>query len=199
MSLILDVPLSVELERSRAAVRSGSALSPQERFKLDRQGYKREYQHALYDDAVSKNTAAIAPDNGRSRTEHDACIGMPLHSDTFISRLTKLNPSLWFERANADHEKMGVYLLVPISIEYLEGKKFLFGFHIGIMPEFTLEKTPDEDGEGVGILRQGWRTILMRLIRLRLISLEKAEVMFGQPSFESAYWAVLTGKRNSID
>lgn len=199
MSLILDVPVSVELERSRAAVRSGSALTPQERFERDRAGYKREYQHALYEDATSKNTAAVALDNGRPRTEHDACIGMPLHSDTFIQRLTQLNPSLWFERANADPEKMGVYLLVPISLEYLEGKKFLFGFHIGIMPEYTLENSPDEHGEGVGILRQGYRTILTRLIRMRLISLEKAELMFGQPSQESAYWACLTGKRSSIE
>lgn len=190
MTLILDIPASVERERQRNAVRS--RLSPEERYKFDRGGYKKEYQDALLDDAEAKKRAAVAPDNGRSRTDKEQCIGMPLHSDVFIRRLTQLNSSLWFERANADHEKIGIYLQVPISMEYLEGKKFLFGFHDGVMPEFTLEKDPGPDGENVGILRQGWRTILMRLVRMRAISLTQVEVMFGPPSHDSMYWKVLT-------
>lgn len=190
MPLILDIPASVERERQRQAVRSH--LSPEERYKFDRGGYKKEYQDALLDDAEAKKRAAVALDNGRSRTDKDQCIGMPLHSDVFIRRLTQLNSSLWFERANADHAKIGIYLQVPISMEYLEGKKFLFGFHEGVMPEFTLQKDPGQDGENVGILRQGWRTILMRLVRMRVISLAQVEVIFGPPSHDSMYWKVLT-------
>lgn len=192
MALILDIPASVDRDRSVNAVRS--SLDPQKRYQHDKFWYKRDFQHALFDDSEAKKKAALAPDNGRSRTEKDACIGCPIHSSVFIRRLTQLNSNLWFERANADHEKIGIYLKVPISMEYLEGKKFLFGFHDGIMPEFTLEREPGEDGENIGILRQGWRTILMRLIRMRMISLEKVDLLFGQPSHDSMYWAVLTGK-----
>lgn len=190
MPLILDVPASVERERQRNAVRS--RLSPEERYKFDRGGYKTDFQNALFDDSEAKKRACVAADNGRSRTDKDQCIGMPLHSDVFMRRLTQLNPSLWFERANADHEKIGIYLQVPISMDYLEGKKFLFGFHDGVMPEFTLQKDPGPDGDNVGILRQGWRTILMRLVRMRMISLHEAEVIFGPPSHDSMYWKVLT-------
>ena len=196
MSLILDIPNSVEHDRAVNAVRS--TLSPDKRFSLDEFGYKRDFQHALFDDSEAKKKAAVAPDNGRDRTDVDSGIGMPIHSSIFIHRLTQLNPNLWFERSNADHDKIGIYLQVPVSLDYIEGKKFLFGFHDGIMPEFVLLRKPDEDGENVGILRQGWRTILARLIRLRLISLEKVEVMFGQPSCQSGYWAVLSGKHANL-
>jgi len=196
MALILDLPASVDRELAVNSVSSN--LSPQERHDKDRAGYKKEYQDALFNDAEQKKTQCIALDNGRSRTNADECIGMPLHSDVFMQRLMQLNPSFWFEQSHADPEKMGIYLQVPISLEYIEGKQFLFGFHIGIMPEFTLQRDPGEDGENVGILRQGYRTILMRLVQRRLISLSQVEVMFGPPSRESAYWAVLTGKRSSI-
>jgi len=67
------------------------------------------------------------------------------------------------------------------------------------MPEFVLLRKPGSDGEGAGILRQGWRTVLARLIRERLISLPQVEVMFGEPSCQSAHWACLVGKRSSIE
>jgi len=197
MSLILDVPSSVEFDKAVAASKSNSKLSPMARYLNDRWGYKRDHQRAIFADAEGKKQAAFASDNGRDRTNADAGIGMPLHSSIFIERLTKLNPSLWFERANADKEKIGIYLQVPISMIHPEGLQYLFAFHDGIMPEFVLLRKPGQDGEGVGILRQGWRTILARLIRLRMVSLPSVEVMFGQPSCQSAHWAVLTGKRSA--
>ena len=198
MSLILDVPTSVEFDRAVAASRSNSKLSAMARYLNDRWGYKREHHRAVFADSEAKKKAAVAPDNGRDRTDADAGIGMPLHASVFIERLTKLNPSLWFERANADKEKIGIYLQVPISMIHPEGLQYLFAFHDGIMPEFVLLKKPDANGEGTGILRQGWRTVLARLVRLRMISLPAVEVMFGQPSCQSAHWAVLTGKRSAV-
>ncbi len=195
MPLVLDLPASLERERNVNAVRS--SLSPDARFEIEREGYKREFQDSLLADSLQKRDAGRF-DGERDRTNQDAGIGMPIHSSVFIQRLTQLNPSLWFERANADHEKIGIYLQIPPTMEHPEGRKYLFSFHDGIMPEFVLLKNPGEDGENVGILRQGWRTVLARLIRLRLISLEKVEVMFGQPSCQSGHWAVLSGKRNSL-
>lgn len=197
--ITLDVPSSLESVKAKATAVAGSGVTPQERFVKDRSGYKREYQKKLYDDSQKNIVAAKAKDNGRPRDQLDACIGMSMHSDTFMRRLIQLNSSLWFEEANADKDKIGVYLLVPVSMTFIEGKQFLFGFHKGVMPEFTLQKHAGDDGENVGILRQGWRTILARLIRMRMISFEKVEVMFGQPSHQSAYWAVLTGKRSELE
>ena len=195
MSLILDIPASVERERNVNAVRS--SLPPDVRFALDREGYKQEFQDALFNDSEQKKTAGRF-DGERDRTNQDAGIGMPIHSSVFIQRLTQLNPSLWFDRAKADPEKIGIYLQIPPSMVHPEGLQYLFAFHDGIMPEFVLLKNPGADGESAGILRQGWRTVLARLIRQRLVSLEKVEVMFGQPSCQSGHWAVLSGKRNSL-
>lgn len=193
--LILDLPASLERDRQVAAVRS--RLAPDARYEFERGQYHAEHQSRLVSDFDQKQSWALATDNGRDRTEQDAGIGMPLHSSVLIRRLTSLNPSLWFERSNYDAAKIGIYLLVPISMTYLEGKRFLFGFHDGIMPEFVLLRKPDELGH-TGILRQGWRTILARLIRERLIGIGETDIIFGQPSCQSAYWACLTGKRSEI-
>lgn len=192
---MLNLPASLERDRQSQAVRS--RLSPDARYEFERGQYQATHQQELVSDFDTKQQLSLAKDNGRDRTEQDAGIGMPLHSSVLIRRLTALNPSLWFERSNYDQEKIGIYLLVPISMEYLEGKRFLFGFHDGIMPEFVLLKKADELGH-TGILRQGWRTILARLIRERLIGIGEVDIMFGQPSCDSAYWACLTGKRSSM-
>ena len=49
------------------------------------------------------------------------------------------------------------------------------------------------------ILRQGYRTILQRLVRAGMINLTAAESLFGPPSYDSAHWALLTGRRPAID
>lgn len=197
MGLILDLPASLERDRQSQAVRS--RLSPDARYEFERGQYKAEFQQKAIADFDGRQQMALAKDNGRDRTNLDEGIGMPLHSSVFIQRLLKINPSLWFERSEADREKIGIYLQVPISLEYLEGKRFLMGFHDGILPEFVLLKKADGQGH-TGILRQGWRTILARLLRMGVIDgLGQIEIMFGQPSCQSAYWAVLTGKRSQFE
>lgn len=196
MSLLLDLPASLERDRQSQAVRS--RLSPDDRYAFERGQYKAEHQERLVSDFDQKQQWALAKDNGRDRTDQDAGIGMPLHSSVFIRRLLQLNPSLWFERSHCDTEKIGIYLQVPVSLDYIEGKRFLMGFHDGILPEFVLLKQPDELGH-TGILRQGWRTILARLLRMGVLGgLNQIEIVFGQPSCQSAYWACLTGKRSAM-
>lgn len=206
MSLILDVPSSLELERAKSAVRS--SLSPEKRYTLDREGYKKEYQKALEGDANDKAKASVRVDNGRPRNEWDASIGIPITAETFMRRLLQLNSSFWFERANADKEKIGIYRIVEPDLNYPEGKAFICGFHDGIMPEFFLQETEEDrvmnDGSVFAggckrIIRQGYRTILQRLVRAGMINLTAAEALFGPPSYDSAHWALLTGRRSSID
>ena len=209
--IILDVPSSVESAKASNRVMAGSALSSVERHQKDRFGYKREYQQALSADANQKAADSVRVDNGRPRTELDASIGIPITADTFMRRLLQLNSSFWFERANADKEKIGIYRLVDVNETFPEGKQFLMGFHDGLMPEFFLQEKEDDRimtiaGETVTyaggckrIIRQGYRSILQRLVRAGMINLAAAETLFGPPSYDSAHWALLTGKRSSID
>ncbi len=212
MSLItLDVPSSVESARASNKVMAGSPLPPEVRAIKDKAGYKQEYQTALAHDANKKAADSVRVDNGRPRTELDASIGIPITAATFMRRLLQLNSSFWFERANADKEKIGIYRLCEPDTNYPEGKVFICGFHDGIMPEFFLQETEEDRtmsiaGETVvysggckRIIRQGYRTILQRLIRAGMINLSATEAIFGPPSYDSAHWALLTGKRSSID
>lgn len=211
MPILLDVPSSVESARIKNQVRAGSPLPPEIRAITEREGYKKDYQNALVNDADAKARDSVRVDNGRPRTEWDASIGIPITAETFMRRLLQLNSSFWFERANADKEKIGIYRLVDKTETFPEGKQFLMGFHDGIMPEFFLEEKEDDRvmtiaGETVTysggckrILRQGYRTIIQRLVRARMINLAAAETLFGPPSYDSAHWALLTGKRAHID
>lgn len=211
MALItLDIPSSVELAKASNKVMAGSALSPAVRHSKDKAGYKREYQKALNSDANQKAADSVRVDNGRPRTEWDASIGIPITAETFMRRLLQLNSSFWFERANADREKIGIYRLCEPDTNYPEGKIFICGFHDGIMPEFFLEEKEDDRvmtiagetevhyGGCKRILRQGYRTILQRLVRAGFINLAAAEAIFGPPSYDSAHWALLTGRRSTI-
>jgi hypothetical protein len=212
MGLItLDVPSSVESARLSQRVVAGSTVTPEARFQKDKGGYKREYQKALATDANQKAEASVRVDNGRSRTEWDASIGIPITAETFMRRLLQLNSSFWFERANADKEKIGIYRLCEPDMNYPEGKIFICGFHDGLMPEFFLQEKEEDRVMNIGgetvvhsggckrILRQGYRTILQRLVRAGMINLAAAEAIFGPPSYDSAHWALLTGRRSSID
>lgn len=210
MPIILDVPKSVESALIANQVRAGSPLTSTERHLREKTGYKREYQKALATDANAKAANSVRVDNGRPRTELDASIGIPITAETFMRRLLQLNSSFWFERANADKEKIGIYRLVEVSETFPEGKQFLMGFHDGIMPEFFLQEKEDDRVMTIGgetevhyggckrIIRQGYRTILQRLVRAGMINLATAETLFGPPSYDSAYWALLTGRRSSI-
>lgn len=212
MGLItLDVPSSVDSALASNQVRAGSPLTADKRHSRERGGYKRDYQTALSADANKKAKDSVRVDNGRPRDEMDASIGIPIMAETFMRRLLQLSDSFWFERANADKEKIGIYRLCEPDNNYPEGKVFICGFHDGLMPEFFLQEAePDRTmviaGEVVTysggckrIIRQGWRSILQRLVRAGMINLTAAEAIFGPPSYESAHWAILTGRRNSID
>lgn len=212
MSLItLDVPSSIESARASQKVMAGSSLTANSRFQKDKSGYKRDYQNALSADANKKAADSVRVDNGRGRTEWDASIGIPIMAETFMRRLLQLNSSFWFERANADKEKIGIYRLCEPDLNYPEGKIFICGFHDGLMPEFFLEEKEDDRTMSIGgetitysggckrIIRQGYRSILQRLVRAGMINLTAAEAIFGPPSYDSAHWALLTGRRSSID
>lgn len=102
-----------------------------------------------------------------------------------MARLMKLNPSLIFELAKADSSIMGIYIRNEVMLP--EKRQYLFCFSSGISPEFTTVTKTAQDGE-VEKIQQGWRTVLARLIKLRLITAHGSFVLFGPPSRGSKNW-----------
>jgi hypothetical protein len=124
-------------------------------------------------------------DGGISTANALAQLGRPMSSADVIARLKRMNPNLHFEVAIMDRTKMGVYVLTG------EGKRFICGMEHGYMPEFSYQhtsprRTPDPDNPGNWLTVQvisgetrGWRTVLARLLRERLITLPQIERYFN--------------------
>lgn len=126
----------------------------------------------------AKDAETIAPDAGFDTTSAEAQLGRPLLSSEVQKRLRKLNPSLSFERAVADPSKIGIYVLDGVSNPgtIWAGRRFVLGMEAGMNPEFSVRRT---DGTKITKEIRGWRTVLVRLIRERLIGRGAAEVMFN--------------------
>jgi len=178
--LTLDKP-TIEGNRVTQGLPS---LSPSKRYTLDHRGATRAYQEALIHDAQDKEAAASAPDADHPTTSLEAQVGRPLTGHEIAARLRKLNGNLIFERSLAVPDKMGIY-------HVHDGRKdFLMGYEYGYSPEFSVRHVNDK-GQFVKETR-GWRTVLMRLIRQRLITASGAARLFGLPTRTSHNWQSLT-------
>ena len=171
---------------TKARVTAGiPGLLPEKRERADEFWAKRDYQHRLFADAEGRKQAAAAPDAGRPTHVKEAQRGIPLEGWLISSRLRKLNPNLHFEVSNADHTKLGVYIRQP-----MQDKVFLVGMELETNPEFET-RVVDDKGACVRTLR-GWRTVLAKLIRAKVITEPGAFKLFGPPSRDSENWATLT-------
>lgn len=137
----------------------------------------KEFQREQVRQQQSRDAETLSPDAGRDRTDIQAQIGRPLTRAEFMKRIQSLIPMAYYERANADPNKGGIYL---------KGR-FLAGMEHGISPEFTVME-PTEAGHGQ-ILMKGWRTILAQLIGYGYITVTEAENTFGiLRGMESERW-----------
>lgn len=162
------------------------SLLPEKRGRLsyrERQRFKNRQNIA---DALDKKQKATAPDGERDRTQQT--IGYSLTPGQLMKRLLELCPRLHFERSHAVPKQMGIYLLDQ-NIE--GGKRFICGMHADDpMPEFSVLNK-----EGAFEEKRGWRTVLYRLMKERLITYGQVEIVFGPG--DSRNWAILTGRRNA--
>jgi hypothetical protein len=142
-----------------------------------------ERSRALTALAEVRAQAAVAPDGDIPTNSIEAQIGKPFHAGDFIKRLKTLNSSLHFEVAKADSRYMGVYV---IDRSRPEGKRHLFGMESGFLPEFSVLHQDDEGH--FSRETRGWRTVLARLIKSRLITEAAAIKTFGVPSRASLKW-----------
>jgi hypothetical protein len=165
------------------------SLSSQKRRDITEQQLKHIYQKACQGEYNRNEANALASDGAIDDvTDWEQTVGIPLVGARIINRLRKLNSNLWFEPSNADHTKTGVYVLK--NVMGVSVKQYICGMETDLNPEFSVRITDDE-GRAKGIIG-GWRRVLMRLIRDRIISKYAAETMFGPPSRGSENWARFT-------
>lgn len=139
------------------------------------------------------NRSSVYANDGIPANNTQAQTGRPLFAAVLEKRLLSLNPNFIFEVAIQDSTKKGIY--VPQTRRDEAGfvypeKRFVCGYENGIMPEFSIihtrdKKLPDpNDPQGWVTVQEpyretrGWRTVLLRLIRERLITEAGADKAF---------------------
>lgn len=166
------------------------SLSSKKRRTITDAALLKIYQSSLLAEYRNNEESALAKDGSIANTmDWEQVVGIPLTGARFITRLRKLNNSLWFEPSKADPTKTGVYVLKS-DLKGGQEKQYLAGFETEWNPEFSLRVT-DKEGKAKGHV-PGWRKTLMRLIRTGLISEPAAFKLFGPPSRESENWARFT-------
>lgn len=157
-------------------------------------------------DNVKRETDTLPLDGGIDTSNPEAQRGRPMMTEAVIAKLKAMNPSLHFEvGANSVMASnfIGIYQII-------DGKKKYIGIAMERwwMPEFSVRMAiptlvPNPDIADMLPIKtferevRGWRTVLARLIRARLITKEDAEKNFdiagGRSSF---HWQALTGGTN---
>lgn len=166
------------------------SLSSKKRHTITDKALLKIYQASLVSEYRHNEETALAKDGSIENTmDWEQVVGIPLTGARLITRLRKLNNSLWFEPSKADPTKTGVYILKN-DLKGGQEKEYLAGFETEWNPEFSLRVT-DTEGKAKGHI-PGWRKTLMRLIRAGLISEPSAFKLFGPPSRESENWARFT-------
>jgi hypothetical protein len=148
-------------------------------------------------DHVKQLESTIQDDGGVVVTNSLAQAGRAMTSLEVINKLLAMNHNLHFEPSILAPDIMGIYLVQP------DTKRFICGMERGWMPEFSIRHTKDEmvpNGEG-GMKKvatfaketRGWRTVLARLLRERLITMPQIDKHFNPSGGrDSQNWQTLT-------
>lgn len=183
--------LREHVKDDRARVTAGiPGLSSEKRRAITDEALLKVYQSSLQAEYRRNEESALAKDGSIANTmDWEQVVGIPLTGARLVTRLKKLNNSLWFEPSKADSSKTGIYIMKNDFKGGLE-KEYLVGIETEWNPEFTLRVT-DKEGKAKGIV-PGWRRALSRLIRAKLVNEPAAFKLFGPPSRESENWARYT-------
>lgn len=177
------------------------SLSSEKRQAIDAARAQREQSMRYLLDDIGRNMATVAKDGDLSVTDAEQRTGNSLTSDWMIGMLKICNPNLHFEIAKADPSKIGIYVIENA------GKRFVCGMSRGLMPEASImtsriERTPDPDNPGNWIdipvgseSRRGWLTVLARLYKSRLITLNQISdhwYRYSRLAGKSQHWQQMT-------
>jgi hypothetical protein len=171
---------------SSPQVLTGDKMAAQlERFLTDS---TRDKAQKAEQSATAKQAEAVGGMDGDFLTTDSAQqMGRPLSRQEIIARLSRMNPRLVFEQSRNFPHVGGIYVLDPEANlndldERCRGRRHIVGMEwTGISPEFTTRKVEKDKWGKMQMTGQvrGWRTILMRLIKERLIGVAEAERVFS--------------------
>jgi hypothetical protein len=123
------------------------------------QSQRWDHQEELYDDA--------------------ARVGKPLLSNDLVFTLRELIPNLYITQGRIIGD-LAVFKTYGTPQPSLDGKTFEYLFYIptGILPEFSQYEFNDRN-VAVREKQRGWRTVLLRLIKAKMLTEEMANKVFG--------------------
>ena len=205
-----DPTIPSSVERDAAVAKSTSAspgLDALERMIRDRHGYRTQFQRDVFLEQEQRDAHYVASDGGRPRNVKEAGVGRPLFGHEIQRRLLSLNPSLIFEPSPVP----GRICIKQMIDDPVLGRtsNYVCAMERGLMPEFSILHFVEEEyfdaqtqatPEGTGLVKtrirideknpetRGWRTVLLRLIKERLITEAGAARVFGIPSRDSKNW-----------
>lgn len=205
-----DPTLPRSVERDAAVEKSTSAspaLDAYKRSAWERKGYQTQFQRDAFQEQKQRDDTYTAPDGSRIRNVTEAGVGRPLFGCEVQRRLLLLNPALIFE----DSTHPGRICIKHWITDPVLGRttQYVCAMERGMMPEYSILNFVEEEyfdactqatPEGTGAIKtrikideknpetRGWRTVLVRLIKERLITREGAERMFGLPTQDSRNW-----------
>lgn len=111
----------------------------------------------------------------------EARIGRPMAHTEFLSVVRQLVPSLYVTEGRIIGH-LSIFRTYPCPQTRLEGRDFEYLFYcpMGVLPEYSIIEFNHLDVP-VRETKRGWRTILLRLIKARLLNEETANKVFGRP------------------
>lgn len=98
--------------------------------------------------------------------------GQWMHSSELIYRVQKLNPRIFVQQQINFPDQWGFY------IDVLGKQKYVSGFKKGWLREFSAIEVDDRDLQ-LGNELRGWRTVLVRLASLGLLTWDQVVETFG--------------------
>jgi hypothetical protein len=161
---------------------------------------------------ILSNTISVDDDAGRDTSNLLAQMGRPLASIEVQRRLKLVCPNLIFERSIKYPDQTGIYIDKDVrnAAGCWEKKKiFLCGMESGVMPEMSVRHkakkqvaNPEVFGKDAPTREidwlnvdtfaaetRGWRTVLVRLMHLEMLTRADVEKHFGwTPSVDSRKW-----------
>ena len=155
--------------------------------KFFREAEREKHRRAAASAIQKQHDAVAGMDGDYLTTDATAQLGRPLTRRVLTERLSKLNQNLVFEQSRANPDIGAVYFRDGTSnLDDLDhncrGRRHIVGMEwTGLSPEFTTRRIElDQWGKPQmkGQIR-GWRTILARLIKERLVSVPAAERVFS--------------------
>ena len=116
--------------------------------------------------------------------KREMALGFPLSPNDFIARIQRLNPRIIVELGGVKNAVAVRYAkLNPETGKY--EKEYVTGFYVDHpLPEFSSVLV---DGKGLPIREiRGWRSVLLALMRQKLLTLKQVELTFGKANGQRA-------------